>query len=107
MDTIFRIMAVNLNASQSLDEEIIIGLNLSDLANSIESVGYTLHLRRGILEVKTKLPDDPEFTIEAESLAWKNVVLGKLDPQEAVSDGYIMVTGADPAELYTFIEYFN
>jgi alkyl sulfatase BDS1-like metallo-beta-lactamase superfamily hydrolase len=107
MDTIFRIMAVNLNASQSLDEEIIIGLNLSDLANSLESVGYTLHLRRGILEVKTKLPDDPEFTIEAESLAWKNVVLGKLDPQEAVSDGYIMVTGADPAELYTFIEYFN
>ena len=107
MDTLFGIMAVSLNASQSLDEEIVIGLNLSDIANSIEPADYTMHLRRGVLEVQPKVADNSGFTLTTESLVWKNVVLGKLDPVEAVSSGDISVQGADPAELYSFLEYFK
>jgi len=66
-----------------------------------------MHLRRGILEVQPQIPDNPEFILTAESLVWKNVVLGKLDPLEAVSNGDIMVQGADPEELYSFLEFFN
>ena len=107
MDTLFGIMAVGLNASKSLDESIIVGLHLTDLTNTTEPADYTMHLRRGILEVQPQIPDNPEFILTAESLVWKNVVLGKLDPLEAVSNGDIMVQGADPEELYSFLEFFN
>jgi len=38
---------------------------------------------------------------------WKKVVLGKLDPQEAVSEGDIVVANADPQELYKFLALFK
>jgi len=107
MDTLFGIMAVGLNASKSLDENIVVGLHLADLTNTTETADYTMHLRRGILEVQPQIPDNPEFTITAESLVWKNVVLGKLNPQEAVSNGDIIVSGANPGELYSFLGFFN
>ncbi|KAF5428320.1 Alkyl sulfatase BDS1, metallo-beta-lactamase superfamily [Candidatus Methanophagaceae archaeon] len=102
MDTLFGIMAVSLNASQSLDKDIVVGLHLTDL-----TANYTMHVRRGILEVQPQIPDNPEFTVTTESLVWKNVVLGKLDPQEAVSDGDIVIADADPQEFYNFLALFN
>ena len=107
MDTLFGIMAVSLNASKSLDENIIVGVHLTDLNNTTQPADYTLHLRQGILEVQPQILDNPEFNITAESLVIKNIVLGKLDPQEAVSNGDVMVSGADPAELFNFLEFFN
>lgn len=107
LDTLFGIMAVGLNASKSMDENIVVGLHLTDLTNTIEPADYTMHLRRGILEVQLKSPDNPEFTITTESLVWKKVVLGKLDPREAVSNGDIMMHDADPGELYSFLGFFN
>jgi alkyl sulfatase BDS1-like metallo-beta-lactamase superfamily hydrolase len=102
MDTLFGIMAVSLNASQSLDKDIVVGLHLTDL-----TADYTMHVRRGILEVQPQIPDNPEFTVTAESLVWKNVALGKLDPQHAVSEGYITISGADPQDFYNFMELFT
>jgi len=107
MDTLFGIMAVGLNASKSLDENIVVGLHLTDMANTTEPADYTMNLRRGILEVQPQIPNNPEFTLTAESLVWKNIVLGKLDPQKAVSNGDIIVSGADPGELYSFLEFFK
>ena len=107
MRTLFEIMAVGLNASKSLDENIIVRLHLTDLTNTRWSAEYTMHLRRGILEIQPQIPDNPKFTITAESLVWKNLVLGKLDPHEAVSSGNIIVSGADPGELYNFLGFFN
>jgi len=107
MNTLFEIMAVGLNASKSLDEDIVVCLHLTDLTNTTEPADYAMHLRRGILEVQPQIQDNPKFTITAESLVWKNVVLGKLDLQKAVSGGDIIVSGAEPGELYNFLRFFN
>ncbi|MBM9520837.1 MBL fold metallo-hydrolase [Desulforhopalus vacuolatus] len=107
MDTLFGIMAVGLNASKSLDENIVIGIHFTDLTNSTEPADYTMHLRRGIIEVQPQIADNPAFTITAESLVWKNIVLGKRGPQEAVSNGDIIVSGADSEKLYRFLGFFN
>ncbi len=107
LDTLFGIMAVSLNASKSLDKDIVVGLHLTDLTNTTEFADYTMHVRRGILEVQPQIPDNPEFTVTTESLVWKNVVLGKLDPQEAVSEGEIVIADADPQELYNFLALFK
>jgi len=107
MNTLFGIMAVGLNASKSLNENIVVGLHLTDLTNNTEPADYTMHLRKVILEVQPQIPDNPEFTLTTESLVWKNIILGKLDPREAVSNGDIMVSGADPEKLYSFLGFFN
>lgn len=107
MDTLFGIMAVSLNASKSLNKDIVVGLHLTDLTNTTELADYTMHVRRGILEVQPQIPDNPKFSVTAKSLVWKNVVIGKLDPQVAVSQGDIVIADGNPQELYKFLALFK
>ncbi|MHC1755461.1 MAG: alkyl sulfatase dimerization domain-containing protein [Methanosarcina sp.] len=107
VDTLFRIMAVSLNASRCLDKDMVVGVHLTDANKNTESSDYALYVRKGILEVQPETPEDSEFTITTSSLIWKNLVLGKLDPQKAVSDGKVKITGADPKEFYEFMGLFN
>ncbi len=104
METLFRIMAVSLNASKALDEEYVVGLDLSD--DSV-SGDYAIYVRRGIVEVQPVIADNPKFTIVTDSLTWKNLVLGKLNPEEAVSGGDVEISGADPEEFYGFMDLFK
>lgn len=107
MDTLFGIQAVSLNASACLDEDILVGLHLTDLCSTTQPASYAMHLRRGVLEVQPQIAEDPAFMVITESLVWKNVVLGKLDPHEAVSNGDILVGGVDPQALYDFLGFFD
>ncbi|GAI50694.1 unnamed protein product, partial [marine sediment metagenome] len=76
MDTLFGIQAVSLNASACLDEDILVGLHLTDLCGTTQPASYAMHLRRGVLEVQPRIAEDPAFMVITESLVWKNVVLG-------------------------------
>jgi alkyl sulfatase BDS1-like metallo-beta-lactamase superfamily hydrolase len=104
METLFRIMAVSLNASKTLDEEYAVGLDLSDDSISGE---YAIYVRRGIVEVQQEIAGDPKFTVVTDSLTWKNLVLSKLDPEEAVASGGVEIGGADPEEFYNFMDLFR
>jgi alkyl sulfatase BDS1-like metallo-beta-lactamase superfamily hydrolase len=104
METIFRIMAVSLNASKALDEEYVVGLDLSD--DSV-SGDYAIYVRRGIVEVQQETAESPKFVIVTDSMTMKNLVLGKLDPEEAVSGGEVEIGGADPEEFYEFMDLFK
>ncbi len=109
MEALFRIMAVSLNASKSLEEDMVVGLHLTDIRENspTEPSDYALHVRRGILEVKPQTPSNGGFIITTDSLVWKNLVLGKLDPQHAVSTVEVVISGADPQEFYDFMDLFN
>ena len=104
METLFRIMAVSLNASKALDEEYAVGLDLSDDSVSGE---YAIYVRRGIVEVQQEIVGDPKFTVVTDSLTWKNLVLGKLNPEDAVASGGVEISGADPEEFYNFMDLFR
>ncbi|MGB3943608.1 MAG: alkyl sulfatase dimerization domain-containing protein, partial [Methanothrix sp.] len=104
METIFRIMAVSLNATKALDEEYAVGLDLSD---DSESGDYGLYVRRGIVEVRVGVAEDPKFTIATDSLTMKNLVLGKLDPEEAVASGDVEISGVGPEEFLGFMDLFK
>jgi len=128
MDALFRIMAVSLNAAESLETDNTIDLCLTDLHGPMpeceekdkilgicvqslfsppEPLHYALHVRRGILEVQAGTPEGSEFGIITDSLNWKNLVLGKLLPEEAVSSGKVVLKGADPLEFYAFMALFD
>lgn len=108
MDNLFRIMAVNLNASKSLETDMVIGLQLTDIPkNSPEEPSYySLHVRRGIVEIKPGVPHHAEFIIVTDSLSWKELVLGKLLPPVAVNTGKAIIVGDEPTAFYDFMDLF-
>jgi len=109
MDTLFRIMAVSLNASKSLEKDMIAGLFLLDIVSSAAPSYsyYTLNVRRGILEVKEATMFSGEFIIFTDPVVWKKLVLGKLDPQTAVSDGDVYLYQLNPEDFCDFMDLFN
>ena len=107
MDDLHRIMAVRLNASKSLDKDMTVALSLTDIKNTSEPSDYSLHVRMGILEALPKAAENAKFAITTDSLVWKNLGLGKLDPQVAIEKGEVTIAGADPEAFYEFLDLFN
>jgi alkyl sulfatase BDS1-like metallo-beta-lactamase superfamily hydrolase len=104
-----RILAVSLNASESVEKDMIVGVQLTDVPkkSKTESACYDLHVRKGILEVSEQNPSKGEFIIVADKLAWKSLVLGKMTPQYAIENEYVVIAGADPEKFYAFMALFD
>jgi hypothetical protein len=109
MDTLHRIMAVNLNAAKSIDLDMLVGLKLTDgpRNNRKDSADYTLDVRKGIFEVNPPSSGVPQFVIITDTLTWKNLVLAKLDPAVAVTDGVVVISGGTPQDFYSFMDLFE
>ena len=107
--SLFRIMAVSLKASECLEKDIIADLQLTDIhkKNKNEPSQYALHVRRGILEVEAQVSRRGKFRIITDSMTWKKLVLGKLRPEDAVSNGQVDIAGADPEDFYDFMHLFE
>ncbi|MGV8174553.1 MAG: SCP2 sterol-binding domain-containing protein, partial [Methanothrix sp.] len=85
-------------------KDMVVALALTDMKNSSEPSDYSLHVRMGILEALPKVAENAEFTITTDSLVWKNLGLGKLDPQMAIESGEVIISGADPEAFYEFMD---
>jgi alkyl sulfatase BDS1-like metallo-beta-lactamase superfamily hydrolase len=109
MDTLHRIMAVNLNASKSMETDMVVGLKLTDIPKNDRSqpANYTLQVRKGILEVDPPSSSSGQFAITTDSLTWKELVLAKLDPEVAVADGKVSISGGTPEKFYAFMDLFE
>lgn len=109
IDTLHRIMAVNLNASKSIATDMVVGLRLTDVHTSdrAQRGRYALEVRKGILEVDPPSADNVEFVIVTDSLTWKELVLYKLDPETAVADGKVIIFKGTPESFYDFMDLFE
>ncbi|MBN1810684.1 MAG: MBL fold metallo-hydrolase [Anaerolineae bacterium] len=106
MDTLHRIMAVNLNASKSVDTDMVVGLELTDTHKN-KPDHYTFQVRKGILEVNPPSPSEGQFDIVADTLTWKDLVLGKLAPEDAVANGLVVISGGTPEGFLSFMDLFE
>jgi len=109
MATLHRIMAVSLNASKSMEKDIVVSLQLTDIKTNDPKASdhYTFNVRKGILEVNPPSASKGEFEIVTDSLTWKQLVLAKLNPKDAVANGKLVISGATPESFYSFMELFN
>ena len=109
LTTLHRIMAVSLNASKSMETDIVVGLLLTDTRrNTRPEPDYTaLHVRKGILEVDPPSASIGQFVITTDSLTWKELVLAKLDPEVAVANGVVVISGGTPESFYAFMDLFE
>ncbi len=109
MATLHRIMAVSLNASKSMEKDIVVSRQLTDIKTNDPKASdhYTFNVRKGILEVNPPSASKGEFEIVTDSLTWKQLVLAKLNPKDAVANGKLVISGATPESFYSFMELFN
>jgi alkyl sulfatase BDS1-like metallo-beta-lactamase superfamily hydrolase len=107
MDTLHRIMAVNLNASKSMETDMVVDLQLTDISKNGRAAHYTLAVRKGILEVDPPTPGKGQFVITTDSVTWKELVLGKLDPEAAITDRDVVITGGTPENFLAFMDLFE
>ena len=109
MNTLHRIMAVSLNASKSMETDVIVDLQLTDMPKNsrTEPNQYTLFVRKGILEVDPPYETSSNFTITTDSLTWKQLVLSKITPMDAVANDMVVISGGEAAAFYAFMDLFN
>jgi alkyl sulfatase BDS1-like metallo-beta-lactamase superfamily hydrolase len=109
LNTLHRIMAVSLNASKSIETDMVVGLQLTDIKINDPNAPdhYTLNVRKGILEVDPPSASEGQFEIVTDSLTWKQLVLAKLDPEDAVANGKVVISGGTPESFYSFMDLFE
>jgi alkyl sulfatase BDS1-like metallo-beta-lactamase superfamily hydrolase len=109
MDTLHRIMAVNLNASKSTETDMVVGLQLNDVKKNdrAQPDRYRLQVRRGILEVNPPSAGSDQFVIVTDTMTWKKLVLSKLEPEVAIADGKVVISGGTPESFYAFMDLFE
>jgi len=109
MNTLHRILAVNLIASKSTTVDLLVGLQLTDVKKNDPRVPdhYTLNVRKGILEVNPPGAGNEAFVINTDVMTWKKLVLYQVDPQAAVDDDKVVISGGDPASFYAFMDLFD
>jgi alkyl sulfatase BDS1-like metallo-beta-lactamase superfamily hydrolase len=109
MDTLHRIMAVNLNASKSMTIDMVVGLQLTDIKKNdrTQPDHYRLNVRKGILEVNPPGASNEQFVINTDTLTWKELVLYKVDAETAVESGKVVISGGTPESFYSFMNLFE
>ena len=79
LDGIFSGMAVNLNPDKSADVDTVAGFRFPDTGEA-----FTVHVRRGVAEIRPQFPENPDITLTVDSTVWKEVVTGFRNPAIAL-----------------------
>jgi alkyl sulfatase BDS1-like metallo-beta-lactamase superfamily hydrolase len=79
LDAIFDAMTVNLDPEKSAAVDTVAGFRFTDTGDT-----YTLHVRRGVVEVRHGFPEKPDLTVTVESRIWKEIIAGIRNPALAL-----------------------
>ncbi len=109
MDTLHRIMSVNLNASKSMETDVVAGLRLTGIDENDpgQATQYTLNVRKGILEVDPPGDSEELFGLVTDKITWKQLVLGKVAPEDAVARGAVLISSGTAEDFYAFMDLFE
>jgi len=109
IESLHRIMAVNLNAAKSAETDVLVGLQLTDVKKNDRTrpAHYTLNVRKGILEVNPPGAGKEQLVINTDTLTWKRLVLYQVDPETAVANGKVVISGGAAESFYDFMRLFR
>ncbi|MGB5747761.1 MAG: alkyl sulfatase dimerization domain-containing protein [Desulfobacterales bacterium] len=79
LDGIFSGMVVNLNPDKSAAIDTVAGFRFPDTGEA-----FTVHVRRGMAEIRPQFPVNPDITLIVDSTVWKEVVTGFRNPAIAL-----------------------
>ena len=76
---IFNAMAVKLDPEKGMDVDTIAGFRFPDTGEA-----YTVHVRRGVAEIRPQFPESPDISLTVDAAVWKEVVTGFRNPAVAL-----------------------
>jgi len=94
-------MPANLVYEKSADKDMLVGFRFPDV-----NEGYGIHIRRGVAEFKETFPESPDLTITANSVVWRELVLGLRNPVKAFATGDVKFEGS-AFDLVGFLRLFK
>ena len=94
-------MPVNLIYEKSADKEMLVGFRFPDVDE-----GYGIEIRRGVAEFKDTFPENPDLTITAGSMVWRELALGLRSPVKAFASGDVKFHGS-ALDLVGFLRLFR
>lgn len=109
LDTLNRIMSINLNAAKSMKTDLVIGIELtgSDKTEVNQPMYYTLNVRKGILEVSPPGNLEKQLKLTTDIMTWKQLVLGKVTPEDTIAKGLVTISKGTTENFYAFMNLFN
>jgi alkyl sulfatase BDS1-like metallo-beta-lactamase superfamily hydrolase len=84
-----RSMSVNLDPERSADVDRVVGFRFPDTGEE-----FTLHVRRGVAEVRPRFPREPEISVRVDTRVWKEILVGVRSPAVAFASGDVEVEGS-------------
>jgi alkyl sulfatase BDS1-like metallo-beta-lactamase superfamily hydrolase len=97
---IFNAMAVKLDPEKSIDVDTIAGFRFPDTGEA-----YTVHVRRGVAEIRPQFPDNPVISLTVDAAVWKEVVTGVRNPAVALVKDVDKEGGI--VEIVRFLKLFD
>jgi alkyl sulfatase BDS1-like metallo-beta-lactamase superfamily hydrolase len=79
LEAIFNSMAVKLNPEKSADIDMVAGFRFPDTGDA-----FTVHVRRGVAEIKPGFPENPDISIAVNANVWKEIATGLRNPALAL-----------------------
>ena len=100
LDGIFSGMAVNLNPQKSADVDTVAGFRFPDTGEA-----FTVHVRRGVAEIRPQFPENPDISLTVDSSLWKEVATGFRNPAIALVKDVDKEGGT--LEIVKFLKLFD
>ena len=97
---IFDAMAVKLVAEKSMDVDTVAGFRFPDTGEA-----FTVHVRRGVAEIRPQFPANPDITLTVDSTVWKEVATGFRNPAIALVKDVDKEGGT--LEIVKFLKLFD
>lgn len=76
---IFNSMAVRLNPEKAANVDTVAGFRFPDTGEA-----YTIHVRRGVAEIQSVFPENPDIVITVDADVWKEIAAGVRNPTLAL-----------------------
>jgi alkyl sulfatase BDS1-like metallo-beta-lactamase superfamily hydrolase len=98
IDLIFSNLPIYFDPDAGANKLVTGAFKLTDTGGTYRAI-----VRKGVLEVRTGLPDQPDFVINIDSDAFKELMLGVSKPTEIMKTGRMKVEGS----LLKLLEFFS
>ena len=94
-------MPTNLDPEKSAETDLVVGFRFPDVGES-----YTIHVRRGVAELRPHFPERPDVAVSVDSGVWRELVVGLRSPALAFATGDVEVEGST-LDLIGFLRLFD
>lgn len=94
-------MRVSLDSDKAAEEDTVIGFEFTDTGET-----FGIHVRKGIAEVTSGFPDNPDASLKTDSLVWKEILAKRRNPAVAFASGDVDINGSI-IDMLAFLSLFT